>query len=121
MLEVDADSPWTETVVTLSTAHVTRRDDELLRKLSWQSDERNGGARAGELLPGPVVFAYDAGFFVRLSDEDFGEGGESELWFEPGLSDALVGLLREAWKWGHRWVRLDRDGPVVAGMETFDW
>lgn len=122
--EPDRETAEVESIITFSTHHITRHDDVLLTRRACTLDERliSGQARREPFVEGPIVFAYDTGVFVRLSDETFApDADESDNWKQSGYSSSLVLLLKEAWKFGHRWVRFDAGGPVVNGFATFDW
>ena len=92
-------------VLDVSTAHITKRDSELL------------GDHEGPL----VVLDHNYGYFVSVPfrPESVDEV-ESEL-RALGFSDALLGLLSHARQQECQWLNLDCDGDQEPELETFDW
>ena len=83
----------------ISTAHVRGLDAQRLE------DGEHGG----------VAYTLDEYGFLLWVEKD-GEGTSF-----PPLSDALRNCIKIAREQGCQYLRLDRDGPVYDGLETFDW
>lgn len=101
-----------ERLVCLSTAHYTEKDDGVLSLI------------AHDRLDSPlIVHRHDeTGFFIPVYAWWFEEEGE-EAFAEMArhLSTDLLHLLEVAVRQGFAWVLFDKDGPIVDGLETFDW
>jgi len=93
---VDTDLEITEVLV-LSTGHMTREDNKLLKELSGRGDRWQ-------------VYSGGTGFFVWVGEYD-------HIQFSQALRDALYWAQEQ----GYDWVRFDRDGPVYHCLETHDW
>ena len=104
----------TVSMLCLSTAHVTRADDERLTRLSGAASDDN---------PLYYVLAYDGGFILRVPSDDDGLMGEAcrALVRSWDFGASFTRLLRHARRTGHDWIRLDRDADRVAGLPSFDW
>lgn len=113
-------------MVTISTAHLTAGDDTLLRRLTENHVENDGGridhhawceaalgAGAGYAVP------MEGGWLVRVQ-EDSAED-EDQMVRDAGFSEAFASLIVF---WRERnvgWVRLDRDAAVVVLLPVFGW
>lgn len=98
----------------LSTAHITKRDSEILANLSlWPRTITHPPA----VLPPFPVYTYEYGFFIVPLEDSL---KRLEDW-EWGLSEDLANLLRHAQVEGCRMICLDRDGDVLPGFPTHDW
>ena len=86
----------------LSTGHITLHDTKLL------SDS-----------PCLVVYEHEYGWTVLVPQDELDEA-LAEI-AEHGHSAALRTLLRLANSRDIRMIRFDRDGDLVAGLETFRW
>lgn len=87
--------------VDASTGHITEQDNELLQK---------------DDLPGLIVYPYDYGFFVYLSED---ETKESIL--SSGFSGGFVYLFEQARDTGAKFLNLDCDGPIYPELPQFNW
>ena len=97
-------------VAVVSTAHIRREDDERLRAMAH--DHRlHDDTRF-------IVAEYHGGYLVRVFDNPAQEAEEAA---KPGLSEEAQALIRLAAEEGFHWLRLDRDGPEIGGLPTFDW
>lgn len=106
-----------------STAHITRQDNDILESLECSSG----------IWLDIEVSQTDYGFIVMLgmvhSDDATAEmkADEIEAWCQHfaaedvSMSQAFVGILRQAFALECRFVRLDRDGPTYEGWERFEW
>jgi len=88
-----------------STAHMTKRDTELLARYS--------------LLH---AIEYDEGFWIWLDPDLACSAFRSKL-VTQGLSEALVKLLRKAERQSDRctWLRFDADGTLYDNFPKFEW
>lgn len=86
------------TVPVASTAHITREDDELL-------------SRPG--THGHVDGALRFGYMLRVSIDRGDWHGD--------MSEGFMGLMRFVSARGFEWVILDRDGPVISALPTYEW
>lgn len=58
--------------------------------------------------------------FNRLPGGYFGPAlVKSERW--PHLQEDLALVMDAALRHGATWIRLDRDGPVLGGLPTYEW
>ena len=92
------------TVADLSTAHMTKRDSELLTE-----DDMNNPF---------IVHTYEFGFFVygfSLRPEVFKSAKEH------GYSDVIIAALKQAAVEGHKYVNFDCDGYVIPELPTSEW
>jgi hypothetical protein len=93
-----------EKTLVVSTGHVTKRDMERLRAVSQ------------DLYPSMYLLVLDGGPFVSvyLCGEDEALGSMSPA-------------FRELFSWakqhqeGFTYLKLDADGPVLEGFQTFEW
>lgn len=87
------------TIPVVSTAHMTREDDELL-------------SRAG--THGHVDGALRFGYMLRVSTDRGDWHGD--------MSEGFMGLMKFVRNgFGFKWVILDRDGPVIPSLPTHEW
>jgi len=95
------DSPERTVAVTISTAHMTEDDNDLLSTLSEKEEWQ--------------VYSGGTGFFVWA--------GERKHIADPryGPSKALLDALGYAKQLGYDWVRFDRDGEQVGELQTHKW
>lgn len=131
-------------VLDASTAHITQRDSERLRR-HWQPPPgadlilskilRNTAVlpvllgidpsldiRISEAIQdpgnftGPIYDCYDGGFWVKVPDPlDY---AVMDDW---NLSDCFKELIRYASGGGYDWVRIDEDGAVIRSLPTNSW
>lgn len=87
-----------QTLLCASTAHVTAADAKRL-------------AQVADTLP-LAVWARPEGFLI--STQTAPDAGD-------GFSPALVEALSFARQLGFDWLMLDRDGPLIGSLPTFDW
>lgn len=96
-------NPLLETyqIVTLSTSHMTRADNEMLGRDGYDIG----------------VACHDYGYIVSTNmDDETDEDGRARY-----LSPELIQVLDWAREAGFRWVEFDRDAPCVDGLSTFEW
>ena len=95
----------TDTMLVLSTAHMTSEDNELLKQ--W----------AGPLAVNPFieVFTYDCGYLIWLGSPDWREQPLAKK-----LSPSLFWLLSHVPE-NIQWVRFDADADTTDAFQTFNW
>lgn len=64
------------------------------------------------------IGTFEYGYIVLTHQE--GSKRDKEL-KKFGMSDAYVRLLHTAAENGHYYLMIDRDGPVIKGLDQFDW
>jgi len=90
-------------VADISTAHITKEDARLLHEMN----------SCGEA---PSYYELDEyGWLVNVDPADWAPMKEL------GYSNTFVALLMRAKMEGCSYLRLDRDGPVVDELPSFDW
>jgi len=98
------DNPHIFKCLDVSTAHITEKDNELLRKEDLALS----------------VYDYEYGYFLYS-----GDGATSEADFarmeDAGFSKELLNLVRIAHEKGCKFLCLDCDGPVYNDIPQFDW
>lgn len=105
MKEYTISQPYTKKVLDISTAHITNKDNELLRISS-----------EGQTATSLVVYDYAYGYFIAVPDEL-----TAEAYREEGFSEALISILTYAKITGCDYVQLDGDGITYTDLQTFDW
>jgi DNA-binding GntR family transcriptional regulator len=101
-----------QSVAMLSTAHITRNDDALLRQIALRQRQNDVGF-------GLIVAEYNGGWLVRVPRISFVE--QMRKMEEMGLSSAFQNLISLASAQDFDWLRLDCDGPVLEHLPVFDW
>lgn len=97
---LEDDLPEVDKVATLSTAHITKSDSDLLN-----------------VTPKSVMTdSYSYGHWVCLSEEMT----TTDI-VDEGYSKAFAALYLALQKQGFKWLRLDCDGPKCDKLPTFDW
>ncbi len=84
-----------------STAHITKGENDWLKSIA-----------DGKVLEDIAIRDFEYGFDIYIGSEN------------PGVkakSDHLHTLIMMAYAADCRWLTLDCDGPVIPGLETFDW
>jgi hypothetical protein len=89
-----------DAVPVISTCHV----NEITAQALDRGDKAN---------PWTVVAPYEHGWFIAVQPE--------ELHADLQIPDALSAVMVWANAHGARWVRLDCDGDVIEGLQTFEW
>jgi hypothetical protein len=105
-------------MVIASTAHMTKADDEWC----WGVLE----ARSDSVLsPGDILLCgfeygwiFNTGLYPQMNDAEFTLAGHYDC---GSLSPELLALIDRARGSGSKYLMLDRDGPEVEGLPTFDW
>jgi len=98
-----------DSMITLSTAHVTLEDDTLLAAYAQEHVADPDGSSH-------FIFPTGYGYVVWVNpDGDFSEYDDSKL------SSHFIELLKRAHRSGAEFLRLDRDAPVDADTPAFDW
>lgn len=87
-----------ERLLCISSRHITRDDMDIL-------DSGDGALES--------YYKGAVGWFVRVPDTD-----EADL---SEYSAEFVGILRWADQNDCTWIELDANGPIHAGLPTFDW
>jgi len=109
-----------ETMLTLSTAHMTKEDDRLLRDMAEAHREDPGST---DLWVSDTGYGYlicvnmgaDYGEIPGLADD------QDRNIVNADLSDGILGAVRFARHHEARWLRFDRDGDIVNELPTWDW
>lgn len=99
-----------------STAHITRKDNEILR--DWAKLEPENAPAAAPYRT--IAHAYGYFLHVRLDrpvDRRFYEKAARE----QGISDAFFKLQEYARKHGCWWINLDRDADTIDSLPTHEW
>lgn len=109
-------------MVTVSTAHLTAKDNALLGQLAEDRTESGGtdvhewrevALHAGHVVP------MEGGWLLRIYEDGVTEDDQKVQ--DAGFSETFVGLIAF---WRARdlgWVRLDRDAAVCESLPVFDW
>lgn len=100
------DSPYTEKVLVMSTAHITEETD---RQLAVAAVE-GSALIVRDADPGWVIYCDEAKDKRLLADV------RSE-----GFDPQLIELWRYAHSIGCSYLRLDPDAPVHEGFPTYEW
>lgn len=104
----------------VSTSHITEQDNLLLGAVAERYENRVA------TVP-HTVHSYIYGYWIYVGNLDpntvTAEEIENELEGirDAGYSEAFVALLREVGGAGRTFLRLDADGDVIDGLETFCW
>jgi hypothetical protein len=101
----------------ISTAHISKRDDELLDEdASWYVSPKDPPYR-----PFLLVAVKNAGYFVYVNSDPEILGEDMNGLLKRGYSQAFMDIL--AWACDNKidWLELDADGPEYDGLPTFDW
>jgi hypothetical protein len=101
----------------VSTAHITRRDDEILRGW-WAALEPVHAPRAAPYRT--IAHAYGYFVHVRLDGPEDRAEYEAEA-REAGISEAFMALQAYARSHGCWWINLDRDADTIEALPTHDW
>lgn len=96
--------PKKDGVGDVSTMHITLGD---ATKLNLETD-----------LPGRIG-AFEYGYVV-LTHAETNSVRRTAL-AERGMSEAYIKLLEHAHAQGFHYLMIDQDGPVIEGLERFDW
>lgn len=94
----------TRSYVDLSTAHISEHDNELLTQRQQP----------------PYVYPNEYGFFVIVPDPTDDADALSRM-ADAGYSPEFRQLIERLQQQGCDLLRLDRDGPPLAQLPTFDW
>ena len=109
----------TYTVLAISTAHITKKDNDVFISITHRHPHVHGHPFAN------MIMARDAGYFMKLYDEAYlndlatyqqvmPEGGRFSL--------ALHKIIMYAHGEGHRMIEFDCDAPEYPELfETFNW
>jgi len=107
--EVDVE---TIKVMEISTCHITKEDNEILRKFVDVGPEDHP----------QVIMAYEHGFMVS-SWHNFNDNPEKleEKLLELGHSPAYINLVRVAFDAGCKWLNLDCDSSDYSWLPSYEW
>ena len=110
-------APQFESVLVLSTAHLSKEEAERLDRVFPERlvKEYEVIARAERKLKTFLSFQTDYGWLVYAR---YDEGMQAEMADEMPV---LAEVLRFAQGLGVTWVRFDADASTVAGLDVFDW
>ena len=99
-------------VVDMSTAHISKRDSEILTEFTDASPEKHP----------QVILSMEYGYFVSTWHNfiDSPEGFE-EMLLKLGHSEAYINIVRLAFRANAKWVNFDQDGPTYEFLPSFDW
>jgi len=101
--------------ITISTAHMTQSDCELLEKLCRPYRDRNDDFK---WIDESWVFETEYGFILQLSQRE----KRLEILRDYGGSTALCRFLEAITKeTGISFVLFDRDEHVIKNIQSFDW
>lgn len=95
--------PRKDNVGDVSTSHITLQD-------SLSLDKGDQPYQIGNFEYGHVVLTHPKSDTVRTGCIK-----------AAGFSDAYLRLLHTAYAQGYYYLMLDKDGPVIEGLDTFDW
>jgi hypothetical protein len=93
----------TRKYVDLSTAHISRKDSQLLV------------SPIGCVPAGLIVYENEYGFFIPITNE------ESPDMTLHGFSREFAELVTLCQEQGISLIRLDCDAPKIEGLPEFDW
>ena len=94
---------WVMCIPVVGNGHITKHDHNILE-----------GEKSSGILPSDLVFAnLECGWIINL-----GHVCPIEL---ASFSQAFIDLLTKFHELGYRFLRLDRDGDVLDGLQTFAW
>lgn len=96
----------------LSTAHVTKNDMDLLHAAESGGTSSMSCCSYAE---GVIIFV------LHFHDDPETQSQYLADMREETYSVAMVTLINLAWSLDVDMIRLDRDGGVVEGLETFSW
>ena len=96
----------TESIVVVSTLHITESDDTLLEK---------------EMSEFICLYKYDKGWIISTTDEMIPTEEYSDTLKQEGFSDAFIALVRKAFAQGCTFLFLDPNGLQYADLEKFNW
>lgn len=99
-----------------STAHITKKDNEILTRWAEMEPEDSGQAAPYRTI------AHAYGFFVHVRLDparDRREAIRQARKFD--ISDAFLVLQAHARDLGCWWINLDRDADTVPGLKVHDW
>jgi hypothetical protein len=91
----------------VSTAHITKKDSELLNQKIIQDTL--------------VIYPYGYGHFIYVPAASDLESGEASLIKSQGFSDPFINLLKLAAQSGCKYLQLDCDGTTYNDLPTFTW
>ena len=103
----------TELCAIVSTAHMTKEDNEALEIMS------DGKSISIVFLNGPVVYKKESGgywIYVPLVGEE-----KEEENYRTVLSNAFVDLMIMVYYKGYQWLVMDCDGPEYDDIPKFEW
>ena len=98
-----------EKTLVLSTAHITKKDDNLLQKCSNSTQDE---------LPPLVVDIIQCGCKVLVNANDFGVYLEDIIRL---FSEGFVKCLMLAYVYDCTWLNLDADGPILDFLPQYNW
>ena len=104
-------APCIITVLDISSGHITKQDDKLIKGAVADIDPNN-----------PVIaYGYAEGYFVYVPQipQDFDEDLDEIRQF--GFSVQFCKILRLAAARGIKYVQFDCDGTTYADLKTYNW
>jgi len=103
-------NPETFKIFDASTAHITKKDDELIK------------AQVKDSFHPLIVYPYDCGYFVYVFYIESTLSEKKDELKEYGFSQEFINLFEIAAKSGSKFLCLDCDGPVYTDLTSiFTW
>lgn len=100
-------------LMVLSTCHITLRASGFLPVTPQNIGVLPYDPLERHCIPGGHVDSYEYGWHIALT----GEKEPEEQWPDPSLQDVCA----YAEKHGCTHLRLDRDGPTMSDLPTYNW
>ena len=100
-------TPYLVKSLDISTGHLTKQDEKLLR------------AAAKGVDTNPIIaYKYEYGYFVHVPDKD---EGLNKACIKEGYSKEFTLLLIRARELGCKYIQFDGDGITYDDIPSFDW
>lgn len=90
-------------LMVLSTAHITQEDDALLMEQDKSAEEI-----------GVYADAIDHGYLITLGIVNVGVTDNVR-------TQSLIPIVTKAVAMGAKYIRLDPDGPIIEGLQRYNW
>lgn len=103
-------NPYQVTSLDISTGHLTKRDNELLKQAS------KGDFTAAQ---NPIVsYEYEYGYFVFVPPKDEGTAKSARKY---GYSEQFTNILNRARALKCKYIQYDGDGIQYDDLKTYNW
>ncbi len=116
--------PITYKYIDVSTAHITKEDDEILtlclndEKIDFPKSLTSGNViESGDIAPAGNYFEYGYWIFVGLG---FDWGTVAQRDGSP-LSPSFINLYQRAYHSDADWMKIDCDGMIYDDLPKYDW